>query len=207
MTSEKTDLRVIRSRRLIQQALLDILMNQGIKELNVKNVTQRAGINRGTFYLHYKDIFDLIEQTEIMRGLLDIFEPIDLNQLMLHEDEELPFPAFVQAFEYLQTHAYFFKAVFHSSAPSELRDRLQFLVGTRLYENLKQDHPHAQWSTYPSGYLIAYLGNAQFGLIQHWFMKDQSLPPAEIARLLTRFIKTTPCLSHHFQSENNVTGE
>jgi AcrR family transcriptional regulator len=203
MMTDNTDLRVIRTRRLIEQALVDILTGQGIKDLTVKNITQKAGINRGTFYLHYKDIFDLIEQAEIMQGLLDIFDPIRLNELLQHQDDEnLPFPAITKAFDYLHGHAYFFKAVFHSSGSSELRDRLQFLIGTRMYENLKKkDHPYSSWTAQPAGYIVAYLGTAQFGLIQHWFNTDMSLPPVEIALLLTRFIRTAPCLSHYLPSE------
>lgn len=193
-----TDLRAIRSRKLIEHALLDILKNQGIKELTVKNLSQQAGINRGTFYLHYKDIYDLIEQTEWMRGLLDIFEPIQLGDLFKHSDERSPFPAIAEAFRYLQHYASFFKAVFHPSAPIEFRERLQYLVGTRLYESLKKDHPDSSWSDQPAGYIIAYLGTGQFGLIQHWFITGRTLPPDEIAMMLTRFIRHSPCLSPHF---------
>ncbi|MEK3889460.1 TetR/AcrR family transcriptional regulator [Bacillus sp. FSL K6-3431] len=194
----RTDLRSVRSRKLIEQALTDILSNQGIKELTVKNLSQKAGINRGTFYLHYKDIFDLIEQTEWMRGLLKIFEPIRLNDLMKHSDEKSPFPAIAEAFRYLHLHAFFFKAVFHPSAPVELGERLKYLVGTRLYESLKQEQPSSSWSVLPAGYIIAYLGSGQFGLIQHWFITDRTLPPDEIALMLTRFIRNSPCFSHHF---------
>ncbi|MNW25419.1 transcriptional regulator BetI [compost metagenome] len=195
---ESTDLRVVRSRKLIEQALTDILSNQGIKELSVKNLSQKAGINRGTFYLHYKDIFDLIEQTEWMRGLLEIFKPIRLSDLMKHSDEKSPFPAIAEAFQYLQRHASLFKAIFHPSAPAELRERLQYLVGKRLYESLQQEHPNSNWSVQPAGYIIAYLGSGQFGLIQHWFMTDRTLPPDEIALMLTRFIRNSPCLSHYY---------
>lgn len=198
MVERSTDLRAVRSRKLIEQALTDILSNQGIKELTIKNLSQKAGINRGTFYLHYKDIFDLIEQTEWMQGLLEIFEPIRLSDLMKHLDEKSPFPAIAEAFRYLHRHASFFKAVFHPSAPVELRERLQYLVGTRLYESLKQEQPGSSWSVQPAGYIIAYLGSGQFGLIQHWFMTGRTLPPDEIALMLTRFIRNSPCLSHHF---------
>ncbi|MFB9751273.1 TetR-like C-terminal domain-containing protein [Paenibacillus hodogayensis] len=98
----------------------------------------------------------------------------------------------------MHRYTYFFKAVFHSSAPIELRDQLQYLIGKHMYENsTKHDHPKSSWSAQPAAYIIAYLGSAQFGLIQHWFMTDKMLPPAEIALLLTRFIRATPCLSHY----------
>lgn len=197
MIAASIDLRVTRTHKLIEQALLDILENEGIKALTVKNLTQKAGINRGTFYLHYKDIFDLIEQTEIMRGLLKIFVPIPIHELLQHKNDKLPFPAITEAFNYFDRHSNFFKAIFHSSGSTELRERLQFLVGSRLYENLKPNELTSEGNGLPASYIIAYLGAGQFGIIQHWFDTDMSLPPAEIALLLTRFLISVPCLSHH----------
>lgn len=66
-----------------------------------------------------------------------------LGHLFKHSDEKLPFPAFAEAFRHLQYHSSFFKAIFHPSVPIEFRERLQYLVGTRMYESLKQDHPNS----------------------------------------------------------------
>lgn len=35
-----------------------------IKDISVKELTDLADINRGTFYLHYRDIYDMLEQLE-----------------------------------------------------------------------------------------------------------------------------------------------
>ncbi|MDG0813482.1 TetR-like C-terminal domain-containing protein [Cohnella rhizosphaerae] len=45
-----------------------------------------------------------------------------------------------------------------------------------------------------SDYAVSYLGNAQFGVIQHWFMTDRALPPEVVARLLSRFIRKSSYL-------------
>ncbi|WP_240418741.1 TetR/AcrR family transcriptional regulator [Paenibacillus periandrae] len=192
MIENSTDMRVIRSRTLMENALLYILEKEGIKGLTVKNLCEIAGINRGTFYLHYKDIFHLIEETAFIQGLLSVFEPINLEKLMQHPDHQGAYPPITQAFQYLHKHASFFKALFHSSAPAELRERLQYLVGTRLYENLKRDQSSNE--SLFSDYVIAYLGNAQFGIIQHWFKTDRTIPPEDIAKILTLYIRKTPCL-------------
>ena len=34
------------------------------RDITVRELTEMADLNRGTFYLHYKDVFDLLEQTE-----------------------------------------------------------------------------------------------------------------------------------------------
>lgn len=181
---------------LMEDALLYILENKGIKALTVKSLCETAGINRGTFYLHYKDIFHLIEETAFIQELLSVFEPLNLQELRHFPDHEEAYPPITKAFQYMHKHASFFKALFHSAAPAELKERLQYLVGTRLYENLKRDQADNSESLF-TDYAIAYLGNAQFGMIQHWFTTDRSIPPEDIARMLTRYIRNIPCLDNN----------
>jgi len=50
----------LRSRKLIKEALADILQEKPLDKITVSEVVARAGINRGTFYAHYTDIPDLI---------------------------------------------------------------------------------------------------------------------------------------------------
>ena len=47
---EQTDLRVIRTKKLIKDAFFSLIEEQGFEGVTVKQLTERAGINRGTFY-------------------------------------------------------------------------------------------------------------------------------------------------------------
>ena len=51
----------IRSRKLINKALADLLQEKPLDKITVTDVVNRANINRGTFYAHYADIPDVIE--------------------------------------------------------------------------------------------------------------------------------------------------
>lgn len=64
MESSNTDRRVRKTKALIRQTLTHMLMEKDLKDITVSDLTERADINRGTFYLHYKDIYDLFEQIE-----------------------------------------------------------------------------------------------------------------------------------------------
>lgn len=93
----------IRSRRLINAALADLLLEKPLDKITVTDVVRRADINRGTFYAHYADIPDvmnhLIQQTfsRIRDVLAD--QPLTLSELpgmLLAEiqsilSEDLPF--------------------------------------------------------------------------------------------------------------------
>ena len=64
MNGEKKDLRYSRTDRLLQEAFLELLKVKSVDRITIRDLTERAGINRCTFYHHYQDIYDLLEQIE-----------------------------------------------------------------------------------------------------------------------------------------------
>lgn len=58
------DHRVRVTRMLLRKAFLELLSRKPIHSISVRELCEEAGINRGTFYAHYKDIYDLREQIE-----------------------------------------------------------------------------------------------------------------------------------------------
>lgn len=86
------DLRSIRTQREIQQAMTDLLLKKPFSEITVKEIVAKALINRNTFYLHYKDKYDLTTQmTNSMINQADISivefvsQPFKFLQTMLGE--------------------------------------------------------------------------------------------------------------------------
>ncbi len=70
------DRRVERTRNRLRTAVLELAETQDLAELTVHDITRRAGVNRATYYQHYRDKDELIEQTidellhEIFAGAL-----------------------------------------------------------------------------------------------------------------------------------------
>ncbi len=58
---EKIDPRVKRTRVLIQQSFMDLLEKKEFRSITVQDITQKAEINRATFYAHYTDKYALLE--------------------------------------------------------------------------------------------------------------------------------------------------
>ena len=58
---KKTDRRVLRTRKMLLEGLTDLLKEKDIKDISVKELADYADINRCTFYLHYKDVYDMLE--------------------------------------------------------------------------------------------------------------------------------------------------
>ena len=70
--SMKTDARVRYTRRVIKESLLRLLEDRPVNRITVKEVCESAQINRATFYAHFTDCFDVLNQME--NDLLADFE-------------------------------------------------------------------------------------------------------------------------------------
>ena len=61
---EKQDRRVIRSKMRMREALISLMQEKLFPEITARDITDRADLNRATFYLHYNNVFDLLEELE-----------------------------------------------------------------------------------------------------------------------------------------------
>ncbi|CAM5200141.1 TetR family transcriptional regulator OS=Ureibacillus acetophenoni OX=614649 GN=SAMN05877842_104204 PE=4 SV=1 [Ureibacillus acetophenoni] len=62
MEEVKTDPRIIRTRKLIMDAFIELSSKKEFKDITIKDITTEAMINRATFYYHFEDIFDLLDK-------------------------------------------------------------------------------------------------------------------------------------------------
>ena len=56
--------RTAQTKARIKEALVGLIAEKGFDALTVSDVTRRAGINRGTFYLHFIDKYDMLDKLE-----------------------------------------------------------------------------------------------------------------------------------------------
>lgn len=66
-TAERVDPRVKRTRKLLQQAFLELFQEKGFASITIQDITERATVNRATFYAHFPDKYALLDS--IMREL------------------------------------------------------------------------------------------------------------------------------------------
>ncbi len=83
---EKLDPRVRRTRSLILQAFMELLPEKGFQAVSVQDITEKAGINRATFYAHFPDKYALLDHSiqqgfrqEIEKRMLDACHYSDEN--------------------------------------------------------------------------------------------------------------------------------
>lgn len=94
MAGVKGNRRTLYTKKVIKESLIELLKTKEIHQVTVTDICKKADINRGTFYTHYKDAFDLLQSMEdelfdqILRYIKEI--PVEeYNSLLLLKVLEL----------------------------------------------------------------------------------------------------------------------
>ena len=74
---KNVDPRVKRTRKLLQQAFMELFQEKGFSTISIQDITDRATVNRATFYAHFPDKYALLDS--IMR---DQFQNVVASQLL-----------------------------------------------------------------------------------------------------------------------------
>ena len=64
MEEKKTDRRTLKTRKAICDALMGFLTEKELNKVTVQEISDKADINRATFYKHYLDVYDLYDKLE-----------------------------------------------------------------------------------------------------------------------------------------------
>ena len=60
--NKKVDLRIIKTKKVLYEALEDLMIDNSFEEIKVSDICAKALINRSTFYAHYDDKYELLEE-------------------------------------------------------------------------------------------------------------------------------------------------
>ena len=83
------DRRVRKTQQAVQSAFAKLLSEKDITDITIKELCDKADINKSTFYLHYKDIYDCADSftNSIVDKTIAIMEPYDFVELVNHFPE------------------------------------------------------------------------------------------------------------------------
>jgi AcrR family transcriptional regulator len=199
--NQKIDRRKVRTKQLLFDALMSMLQEKGFEQITVTDISNRAEINRGTFYLHYKDVPDMLQQykDEVYESLKSHVEKLNILEAMTYADKDEAYPVSVKIFEEFARHADFLAIMFGPKGDLAYATRFRELMASRIYEKLKLVPPNKV--SMPQDYLIAYVTSANFGLLRHWLESGLSQSPAQMAKHMVRVIKYGPLASLGLRDE------
>lgn len=161
---------------LFDEALIQLLEKKDIEYITIKEICNKAGVNRSTFYLHYENINDLVEETMdyINKKFMDYFnedtkkfiEKIknsELEELKLIEKKYLtPYLTFIKENKKI------FKASFNNPIGMKATNKynhLKYYILNPILDRFNIDENE-------KSYLLAFYINGIMAIIKEWISTD-----------------------------------
>ena len=176
MNSEKENRSVLRTQRLLKDGLTQLMKEKPIHKISVKELTDLVNLNRGTFYLHYKDIYDLMEQLEndLLDKFLAITEAHSATDMNGH-----PLPLLLDLFKFLKENQEFAHILLLENRDQLFVDKLKDLLKKRCLDDWTLIFTNA--SEELCEIYSAFILSGCIGIIENWIRTGATQSPESIA--------------------------
>ncbi|MBQ7535539.1 MAG: TetR family transcriptional regulator C-terminal domain-containing protein [Stomatobaculum sp.] len=176
MTPENVDRRVRKTRTTLRICLGKLLRTKRIQDISVKELADMADINRGTFYLHYRDVYDLLShiESEVLKQFSELLEQYALPSL-----SDDPKPLLCELFRLIRDNADLTECLIGPNGDIHFLNRLRAIFNEKVITpwlqtlNLEGTVDYSYW--------FAFISEGFIGIIKLWLENDASVPPEEMA--------------------------
>ena len=182
----KEDLRVRKTRKLIQEALMELTVEKGYTNITVQDIVDRAMINRSTFYRHYLDKDDLLikymDEVTALTSEDDI--AVEKNGVV---EKEVP-TGLVKLLKHIQEFSEFYRVMLSANGHPVVTDRLRRNAEKRYRYALTRLGVVPNASNTPLDMRLTYVSCAGIGAISWWVENKIPCSAEELAAWLGELV-------------------
>ena len=181
--SRKTDPRVIRTRHMLRDALITLILDKGFDAITIQDITDKAGLRRATFYLHYKDkeelLFAILEET--FDELVCKMDALWLKFASPELEKEMN----LVIFRHAQDNANLYRSILGGhGASTTIRYIREYLTRTILKE-LEARRPDLKL-VIPVDVLANFAASIKLNLATWWLEQGMPYSPEEMAEMCSQ---------------------
>ncbi len=211
MLKSPNDRRTMRTKRLIRNALSELIEESGYNNISITDITKKADINRGTFYLHYVDKYDLLEkiENEVIQELRDgidnvsNIDTVNIEYVTNIDSVDKPMPFMIKVFEYIKENSAFMKAILGPKGDPKFHIKIKELIESSLFEKKLVRAFKKENMLVPQEYFISYVLSAHLGVIQQWLESGMEKSPEDMALILSKMFLLGPFKVAGFKKDNS----
>lgn len=189
MKERRDDRRVRTTQKLLAGALVALMGEKPLKDVTVKELCLRAGVNRSTFYLHYYDVYDLMEALERQIGA-EVFAT--LEALPFSADQNTFSSFYTTIFDLLARNAALCALLLGENGDKDFVNRLFAQVREKCVSEWSRLYPAATRAQVETCFTFTSAGSV--GILRAWLGSGCSAETAEVAKhvesLVTSVLKT-----------------
>ena len=183
MAEKKTDLRTLKTKKAIFEALAELMCEKELRQITIKELSDKAEIHRVTVYKHFVDIYDVYEQFEKMVLL-------QLGELITEYGSKTTFEVYPVVFKYITENPRIFTMIFSPHSTSGLYQKLLKMV-EGLNRLIWAESFGADMNDRRVESAIRYHSNGTLAIVANWVMNDFDQPQEFIIQTLSGLDKST----------------
>lgn len=182
----KVDRRVRKTKAQLKEGLARLMLKKSIKEITVKELVDEVDINRSTFYLHYTDISQMLQQIEedALAEISQVMQACPLSP----DNMDSAFFFTVKFFNIMDSNKELCRALLGPHGDMAFVERIEKLIAdtflSQLPEQFPEDDPNLK-------YAYAFILNGCVGLIRTWLSEPQQKSAEHMAKLTYCLIENT----------------
>ncbi len=179
----KEDPRVRRTRRLLRDALVSLILEKDYTSVSIKEITERADVAYITFFRHFESIDHLLMEV-LDDGLSDLIRQIETSTAQTGTSNPEAEGKFI--FEYIEQKADLFRILFKSQSVTPLRKKV---VGNLSAVFQKSCGPlHNSRSHIPVAVAANHIATSLLALIEWWLENKMTPPSSQMGKIYKSLI-------------------
>ncbi len=171
----ENDLRVQRSRHLLQKAFIDLVISNGYEAVTIRAITRQAQVGYKTFFRHYPNKEALLQT--IVDAFLEEFHAVRLAPTAVNATTQNT----LAVLRFTQTHASLIQVILQSSAANQLLDPIITFArqeGRRFFGD----------SEIPDELIAHHFATSMLSFLQWWVTNDLPYSVEEMANYIDRLL-------------------
>lgn len=179
---KKVDRRVIKTRRQLKKGLAVLMKEKSVNQITVKELVEEVDINRSTFYLHFKDIQDLLREIEENMEA-QIKRAIEEHPIV--SGNENAFYFIEDMFRVLDEEREISKALIGPNGDMGFIHRIERIIKENSRGTLEKMFPGKKEDL---KYFYAFCLSGCLGLVKVWLNEGEEKSPEEMAQMTFNMI-------------------
>ena len=182
----KVDRRIQRTRQLLRDAMMELILERGYDAVTVQDITDRANLGRATFYLHYKDKEELL-----VKSLEAVFEDL-VQQMPALATGQWPLSdagPIAVAFKHIAENVDLYRVILSrqggTTIPRRIRSYIAGYVQVFIEAHLAKT---AAQPLVPVDVLANYIAGSLLALVTWWLESDMPYPAEEMVGMYHRVV-------------------
>lgn len=175
MSSGRLDRRVKYTKMMLKNSIVELLGEKPIEKVTVKEICERADVNRGTFYSHYSDQFDLYNSIvdELLNGIFERLGDI------LRAGQQSMLKSVTLVYDYIKENSKLVEILLDGRIKYGIDARINEIVESIYLHDIKKSAENR--TEIDAAY--SFIASANLGIIKYWLSSGMKMSVEEMAAL------------------------